>query len=341
MQQSNFSMTEFQQIMTGLKNRQFKPIYFLMGEETYYIDEITNYIIDNVLTEEEKGFNQTIYYGKDVDAATVVMAARRYPMMSQHQVVVVKEAQYLDKIEELQHYAAAPLSSTILVINYKYKTIDKRKKLGTILKKSNCIFEFKKLYDNQISAWITGYLKEKGMTIDMKASILLAESLGTDLSKIVKELDKLQVAIGKEVTQITSEHIEKNIGLSKDYNSFELQKAIINKDVLKANKIIKVFAKNPKEHPIQATITVLFNYFSKLMVYYYLADKGKANVAKELGVNPYFVQDYTLGARNYSARKVVSVISILRDYDMKSKGFNNVSADMGDLLKEMIFKIVH
>jgi DNA polymerase-3 subunit delta len=334
-------MNEFQQIMAGLKNRQFKPIYFLMGEEPYYIDEITNYIIDNVLTEEEKGFNQTIYYGKDVDAATVIMAARRYPMMSKYQVVVVKEAQYMDKIEELQHYASAPLASTILVVNYKYKTLDRRLKLGSLLKKSNSIFEFKKLYDNQVSAWIAGYLKGKSMTIDLKASILLAESLGTDLSKIVKELDKLQIAIGMDVKQITADHIEKNIGLSKDYNSFELQKAIINKDILKANRIIKVFAKNPKDHPIQATITILFNYFSKLMIYYYLPDKGKANVAKELAINPFFVQDYTLGARNYPARKVMSVISILRDYDMKSKGFGNVSAGVGDLLKEMIFKIMH
>ncbi|GAF01411.1 DNA polymerase III subunit delta [Saccharicrinis fermentans] len=278
-------MNEFQHIMADLKNRQFKPIYFLMGEETYYIDMITNYIIDNVLTEEEKGFNQSIYYGKDVDATTITMAARRYPMMSQYQVVVVKEAQYLDKIEELQHYASAPLNSTILVINYKYKTLDKRKKLATILKKNKAIFEFKKLYDNQVSAWITGYLKEEGLSIDMKASTLLADSLGADLSKIVKELDKLKVAIGNEVKQITPEHIEKNIGLSKDYNSFELQKALVSKDILKANKIIKVFAKNPKDHPIQATISVLFNYFSKLMVYYYLTDKSKGNVAKELSIN--------------------------------------------------------
>lgn len=334
-------MNDFQQIMTDLKKRQFKPIYFLMGEEVYYIDEITNYILNNVLTEEEKGFNQTVFYGKDVEAATVVMAARRYPMMSKYQVVVVKEAQFLDKIEELQHYVTSPLESTILVISHKYKTLDKRKKLGTLLKKSNFIFEFKKLYDNQLSAWITSYLATEGMTIDMKASMLLAESLGTDLSKIVKEIDKLKVAIGAGVKQITTEHIEKNIGLSKDYNSFELQKAIVGKDILKANKIIKVFAKNPKEHSIQATISILFNYFSKLMIYYYLADKGKANVAKELGINPFFVQDYILGARNYSARKVVAIISILREYDMKSKGFGNVSADTGDLFKEMLFKIMH
>ncbi len=334
-------MNEFQQIMAELKNRQFKPVYFLQGEEAYYIDEITNYIINNALTEEEKGFNQTIFYGKDVDAATVVMAARRYPMMAPHQLIVVKEAQYLDKIEELQHYIAAPLSSTILVINYKYKTLDKRKKLGSLLKKANVLFEFKRLYDNQVSAWITNYLKEKGLSIDMKASALLADSLGTDLSKIVKELDKLQVAIGAGVKKITADHIEKNIGLSKDYNGFELQKALISKDILKANKIIKVFARNPKDHPIQATITILFNFFSKLMVYYYLPDKSKGNVAKELGINPYFVQDYVLGARNYSARKVVAVISILRDYDMKSKGFGNISADTGDLLKEMLFKIMH
>jgi len=334
-------MNDFRKIMGDLKNRQFKPIYFLMGEEVYYIDEITNYILDNVLTEEEKGFNQTVFYGKDVDAATVVMAARRYPMMSKYQIVVVKEAQFLDKIEDLQHYVASPLESTILVISYKYKTLDKRKKLGALLKKSNSMFEFKKLYDNQVSAWIISYLSAEGMSIDLKASVLLAESLGADLSKIVKEIDKLKVAIGAGVKQITAEHIEKNIGLSKDYNSFELQKAIVGKNILKANKIIKVFAKNPKDHSIQATISILFNYFSKLMVYYYLVDKGKANVAKELGINPFFVQDYILGAKNYSGRKVVAIISILREYDMKSKGFGNVSADSGDLFKEMIFKIMH
>ncbi|WP_075602319.1 DNA polymerase III subunit delta [Saccharicrinis aurantiacus] len=334
-------MNDFKQIMADLKNRQFKPIYFLMGEETYYIDQITNYITDNCLTEEEKGFNQTILYGKDTDVNTVILTARRYPMMSQYQVVVVKEAQNLDKIEELVHYAENPLNSTILVVNYKYKTFDSRKKLSKTLKKSKSIFEFKKLYDNQVAPWITGYLKENGLSIDLKASSLLSDSLGSDLSKIVKELDKLKVALGNNVQQITADDVEKNIGLSKDYNSFELQKAIVNKEVLKANRIIKVFANNPKDHPIQATISVLFNYFSKLMIYYYLKDKGKANVAKELSINPFFVQGYALGARNYSGRKVVDIISILRDYDMKSKGFNNVSANTGDLLKEMIFKILH
>ncbi len=334
-------MNDFNQIMSDLKNRRFKPIYFLSGEEAYYIDEITNYIVDNALTEEEKGFNQTIFYGKDTDVNTVILTARRYPMMAQHQVVVVKEAQYLDKIEDLVHYAEQPLSSTIFVVNYKYKSLDSRKKLAKVLKKNHALSDFKKLYDNQVSPWITDFMKSKGLTIDMKASSLLAESLGADLSKVVKELEKLKVAVGPEVNHITPEHVEKNIGLSKDYNSFELQKAIINKDILKANKIIKVFAQNPKDHPIQATISVLFNFFSKLMIYYYLADKGKANVAKELSINPFFVQDYVLGARNYSARKVVDVISILRDFDMKSKGFNNISADTGDLLKEMIFKITH
>lgn len=334
-------MNEFQQIMADLKNRRFKPIYFLMGEETYYIDTITNYIVDNVLTEEEKGFNQTIYYGKDLDAKTVVMAARRYPMMSKYQVVVVKEAQELEEIEDLQHYASVPLDSTILVINYKYKSLDKRKKLGAILKKSNAIFEFNKLYDNQVGAWLTQYLKEQGLTIDVKAGALMTDFLGTDLSKIVKEIEKLKVAVGPGLKHITPDHIEKNIGMSKDYNSFELQKALVTKDVFKANQIIKVFGKDPKSHPIQAVISVLFNYFSKLMVYYYLPDKGKDSVARELSIRPFFVQDYSMGARNYPAKKVVHIISVLREYDMKSKGFGNVSAGNGDLLKEMVFKILH
>ncbi len=331
----------FEQIVQELKQKKYRPIYFLMGDEGYFIDEITNYIATNVLTEEEKGFNQTILYGKDVDTTEIIHAARRFPMMSQHQVIIVKEAQNIAKIEDLEVYANNPLQSTILVINYRYKTLDKRKKFYKSVAKNGILFESKKLYDNQVPQWISSYLQSKGKTIEPKASALLTEFLGSDLSKISHELDKLELAIGASVTQINSAHIEKNIGVSKDYNNFELQKAVLNKDIAKANKIILAFGKNPKAYPIQMTTVTLFGYFQKLLAYYYLPDKSKNAVASALKINPFFVADYTTGARNYPARKVVQIISLIREYDMKSKGFGSATTESGELLKELVFKIMN
>lgn len=312
-----------------------------MGDEGYFIDQITNYIAKNVLTEEEKGFNQTILYGKDVEAEDVIMAARRYPMMAQHQVIIVKEAQNIAKIDDLAIYAENPLSSTILVINYKYKSLDKRKKLYKTIGKHGVLFESKALREYEVPKWINGYLQNKGKTIDPKASALLSEYLGSDLSKITHELDKLELAIGSSVSQITSDHIEKNIGVSKDYNNFELQKAVLSKDISKANKIILAFAKNPKANPIQVTTSTLFGGFVKLLSYYYLPDKSKQSVASALKINPFFVQDYVEAAKRYPARKVVQIISLIREYDMKSKGFDSSTTESGELLKELIFKIMH
>ncbi len=331
----------FDQIIKDLKERKYFPVYFLMGEEPYYIDEITNYIADNVLTEEEKAFNQTILYGKDISASDIIMAARRYPMMAQYQVIIVKEAQNIKDIEALSLYAENPLNSTILVVNYKYKTIDKRKKLSKALKNNGVMFESKKLYDNQVGTWLTGHLRSKGLSIDVTASQILIEYLGNDLSKIAHEVNKLQIALGADKKMITAEDIEKNIGISKEYNNFELNKAVLQKNVVKANRIIKTFAKNPKANPIQVTIATLFGYFQKLMAYYYLSDKSKHAVASALKINPFFVTDYTTGAKNYPARKVVQVIALLREYDMKSKGYNSNVSDGGELLKELIFKIMH
>lgn len=331
----------FEQLLQELKSGQYRPIYFLMGDEPYFIDEITNYISKNVLSEEEKGFNQTVLYGKDVDATAVIHAARRYPMMSQYQVIIVKEAQNIRDIEMLSHYAENPLTSTILVINYKYKTLDKRKKLYKSIGKSGILFESKKLYDNQVPTWISSYLKTKGYTIEPKASALLSEFLGSDLSKISHEIDKLEIALGTDVKQITAADIEANIGISKDYNNFELQKAVLSKNITQANKIILAFGKNPKDHPIQVTISTLFGYFQKLLAYYYLPDKSKMSVASALKINPYFVSDYVTGARHYNAWKVMQVIDLLRTYDMKSKGFDSPTTNSGELLKELIFKIMH
>ncbi|MBN2164870.1 MAG: DNA polymerase III subunit delta [Marinilabiliaceae bacterium] len=331
----------FEQIITSIKNKDYKPIYFLMGEEAWYIDEISNLIARSVLTEEEKGFNQTIMYGKDTTTTDVIMAARRYPMMSQYQVVIVKEAQNLSDIDKLELYADKPLKSTILVLCYKYKTLDKRKKAYKMLEQNGIMFHAKKLYDNQVPSWINSYLKGKGMTIDPKASVLISDFLGSELSKISHELDKLSIALGSGVKHILPEHVENNIGISKDYNNFELQKAVMTKDHNKANSIIFAFGKNSKANPIQVTISTLFGFFIKLLMFHYLPDKSQANVAKVLKINPYFVQDYTLGVRNYNARKVVDAISLLREYDMKSKGFNSPTTDVEQLLKELIFKLMH
>ncbi len=332
----------FDQILQQLKTKTYSPVYFLMGEEPYYIDEITNYIAKNVLTEEEKAFNQTILYGKDTDITSIILAARRYPMMAQHQVIIVKEAQNFKEIEELVVYAENPLSSTILVINYKYKSLDKRKKLyKTITKNGGILFESKKLYDNQVGTWLNSFLKTKGLTIDITANRVLIEYLGNDLSKIAHEIEKLRIALGSDAKTITLEDIEKNIGISKDFNNFELNKAIFQRNVFKANQIIQSFGKNQKNNPIQVTTATIFGYFQKLMAYHYLPDKSKNAVASALKINPFFVTDYSTGARNYSARKVIQVISLLREYDMKSKGFKSNVTDNGELLKELVFKIIH
>ncbi len=331
---------KFEDIIKNLENKIYKPIYFLYGEESFYIDKITDFIAANVLDEAEKAFNQTILYGKDLLIEDVINAAKRFPMMANHQVIIVKEAQNLKSIDNLIYYAEQPLKSTILVFNYKYKSLDKRKKIYKVLVKNSVLFESKKLYENQIPAWINNYLKEKKYSISQVSSKLLTDFLGTDLSKISNELDKLIISL-PENTQITPEHIEKNIGISKDYNTFELQNAIQDQNILKANRIIDHFARNPKENPFILIIISLFSYFSKILSYHFLKDKSKNNVASVLRVNPYFVQDYVTAAKRYNTKKVVSVISLLREYDMKAKGYNNISTSHKDLLRELIFKILH
>lgn len=331
---------KFEEILKDLKNKIYKPIYFLSGEEPYYIDLITDYIAKNVLTEAERSFNQTVLFGKDSKIEDIINAAKRFPMMANHQVIIVKEAQEIKNIDNLSYYIEQPLASTLLVINYKYKTLDKRKKLYKLLAKESVLFESKKLYENQIPAWINSYLKQRKYSITPVSSQLLTDFLGTDLSKISNELDKLMISLPQNST-VTPEDIERNIGISKDYNNYELQNAIKNRDVLKANRIILHFARNPKENPFVLTIISLYSYFSKLLSYHFLEDKSKNNVASVLKINPYFVQDYVAAAGKYNAKKVVSVISLLREYDMKSKGYNNVSTSHEDLLRELIFKIVH
>ncbi|WP_346854708.1 DNA polymerase III subunit delta [uncultured Draconibacterium sp.] len=332
---------EFADILQNLKKQIYHPIYLLQGEEPYFIDQLSNYIEKNVLTDAEKGFNQTVFYGKDSDALTIAESSLRFPMMANKQVIVVKEAQSLSKIDTLTSYAEKPLASTILVLNYKYKNLDSRTKLVKAIKKNGVVYTSKKLYENKIPNWIDAYLKNHNYSITPQAAMLLTSYLGTDLSKIANELGKLVIAV-KDSTKITPEHIEKNIGLSKDFNVLELQNALGEKDILKANKIIQYFGANPTLNPVQKTIAGLYFYFSKLFTYHFLNDKSERNVAAELRVHPFFVREYVAAAKKYSPTKLYEIMGILREYDMKSKGFNvSTMVETGDLQKEMIYKILH
>nr|WP_321234106.1 DNA polymerase III subunit delta [uncultured Psychroserpens sp.] len=332
-------MDDVKQIVADIKKGNIKPIYFLMGEEPYYIDAISNYIEKNVLAEEEKGFNQMVLYGRDVSIDDIASNAKRYPMMAERQVVIVKEAQDLSRtIEKLASYAESPQPSTVLVVNYKYKKIDKRKALYKTLKKSGVVFESKKLYENQVADWIRRVLSGQKYTISPKASQMLVEFLGTDLSKINNELEKLKIVL-PEGTQISAEHIEENIGISKDYNNFELRKAIGERNTLKAFKIINYFADNPKDNPMVVTVSLLFNFFSQLLHFHGLHDKNPRNVASALKINPYFVNEYVSAARNFPMKKVSQVVATLREFDVKGKGVNSNAVPQGDLLKELLVRI--
>lgn len=333
-------MDEVKQLVADIKNRKLKPIYFLMGEEPYYIDRVSEFIEEQVLTEDERGFNQMVLYGRDVTIDDIVGNAKRFPMMSEYQVIIVKEAQDLSRsIEKLVDYAKQPQPSTILVLNYKYKTLDKRKSLYKTLKKMGVVYESKKLYENQVADWIRRVLAPKDYTISPKAAQMLVEFLGTDLSKINNELEKLQIILPKG-EQISPEHIEENIGISKDFNNFELRKAIGNGDVKKAHQIITYFAENPKDNPMVVTVSLLFNFFSQLLHLHGMNDQTPRAVASALKINPYFVNEYLTAARNYPMRKVSSVVGTLREFDLKSKGVGAYAVPQGDLLKELLVKIM-
>jgi DNA polymerase-3 subunit delta len=331
----------YEEIISDLKNRIFKPVYFLAGEEPYYIDLITDYIQEKVLPEAEKAFNQIVLYADDTNIAAIIDTARRFPMMASHQVLIIKEAQTLKNLDDLAIYLEKPLLSTILVFSYKYKTIDKRTKLYKTLESHGVYFESPRIRDYLIPAWIERYLMIKGIKTDPSASALLTEYLGTDLHKIVNELDKLIITLPAGKPFITTALIEKNIGISKDYNNFELQKAIGEKNILKANMIVHYFADNPKDNPITLSIASLFSFFSKLLTFHYLTDKSKNNVAAVLKVNPFFVKEYENSALRYDVSKTVQIISLLRTYDMKSKGYGDPGTEPGELMKELVFRILH
>lgn len=332
----------YEGIIRELQAKQYRPVYYLMGDEAFYIDKIADYILDNVLTDTEKEFNQTILYGADVDAATIINAAKRYPMMSEYQVIVVKEAQAVHNMEELVFYLQKPLKSTILVLCHKHGSLDKRKKLAAEIEKVGVLYESKKLKEAQLPAFIAAYIKQKGFDIDQKATAMLAEFVGTDLSRLVGEMEKLIITSSKNSTKITPEQIEKNIGISKDYNNFELRSALVEKDVLKANKIVKYFEENPKTNPIQMTLSLLFGFYSNLMMAYYAPEKSEQGIAAFLGLkSSWQAREYMAAMRKYSGIKTMQIISEIRTTDAKSKGVENSSLSDGDLLRELVFKILH
>ena len=329
-------------ILKELRAKQYRPIYYLMGEEPYYIDVIADYIADHVLTETEKDFNLTVIYGGDVDSASVINAAKRYPMMSEYQVVIVKEAQAIRNMEELSFYLQHPLNSTILVICHKHGVLDRRKKLAAAIEKCGILFESKKIKDSQLPAFINGYMKRKGVDMDPKATAMIAEFVGTDLHRLTGELDKLIITLGKGKGRVSPELVERNIGISKDYNNFELRSALVEKDILKANKIVRYFEENPKTNPIQMTLSLLFGFFSNLMLAYYAPEKSEQGVADFLELkNAWQAREYLSAMRKYSGVKTMQIIQELRYTDAKSKGVGNSSAQDGELLRELIFKILH
>lgn len=335
-------MDEVKALVEDIKKGQIRPIYFLMGEEPYYIDKLSDFIEDNVLDESEKGFNQMVLYGRDVTIDDIVSNAKRYPMMSERQVVIVKEAQDLSRtIEKLSTYAENPQPTTVLVVNYKYKKIDKRKALyKSINKGGGVVYESKRLYDNQVPDWIRRVLKGQGYDISLKAAQMLVEFLGADLSKINNELNKLKIVLPKG-TQITPEHIEDNIGISKDFNNFELRKAVGERNIVRAHQIAKYFADNPKDNPMVMTVALLFNFFSQLLHLHGMSDKNPRSVASALRINPYFVNEYLTAARNYPMKKVSAVVALLREFDVKSKGVGANAVPQGDLLKELLVRIMN
>lgn len=334
--------TTYEEIARDLKNRVYKPVYYLMGEESYYIDRISEYIAQTVLNEMEKEFNQTIVYGSDTDIVSIINAAKRYPMMSKYQVVIVKEAQNVKNMEELSYYLQKPLESTILVLCHKHGCLDRRKKLSAEIEKVGVLFESKKLKDTQLPGFISSYLKRKQVEIEPKASEMMAEFVGTDLSRMAGELEKLIITLPKGQRRITPEQIERNIGISKDYNNFELRNALVAKDVLKANRIIKYFEENPKTNPLQMTLSVLFNFFSNLMLAYYAPDKSEQGVANQLGLrSSWQARDYMAAMKKYSGVKAMQIIGEIRYCDAKSKGVGNSSLNDADLLRELIYTILH
>lgn len=331
---------EYDQIIRDIQNKIYSPVYFLWGDEPYFIDKIVDLLEESVLDESMKGFNQTIVYGRDISTKEVIDLSRRYPMIGNYQVVIVKEAQNLDKIETLEQYIKDPLDTTILIISYKHKKVDKRKafyKTINSAKTNSIVFESQKLRDYAIPKWIESEIKNRGFTISPVALMLMSEYLGNDLGKINNELDKLVINL-KAGSAITENEIEENIGISKDYNLFELQNALADKNSLKAFRIVEYFESNPKEHPLQMITVVLHNYFIKVFRYHQVKNQNQNKIASELGIAPFFVKDFVKAGRVFPPHKVKQLISDIRILDLKSKGVGNMDATSYGPLHEFVFK---
>lgn len=330
----------YEQLLSSFKKREFRPVYFFMGEESYYIDKLADYLIEHVVSEENKSFDQTVVYGKDVDIDSVINLAKRYPMMSEKQLVVVKEAQHLKSLERLNFYLQHPLSSTVLVFCYKYGSLDKRKSVYTTLNKVGTVFESKKVYENQVAGKVVEIAREKGLSIDIKSANVIANFLGSDLSKIANEIDKLKIALPQGAVVMPAD-IERNIGISKDYNNFELIDALAVKDIEKANRIVDYFRQNKNANPLVVTLSVVFNFFLNLLIYSSLEDKSKMNVASALKINPFFVTLYQKAVTCYNTSKIIRIISYIRETDAGSKGVGDLIMNENELLKLLVFKILH
>ncbi len=329
------------QILKDLKNKVYHPVYFLMGEEPYFIDLVSDYIEDHVLNDAEKEFNLSVLYGKETDAETVITHAKKFPMIASNvSVIILKEAQQMQKIEKLLSYIEAPQKTSILVICYKYKKLDKRTSFSKKIAKNAVLLESKKLYDNQVATWIDQYVKEKQYSISPKANAILIEFLGTEISKIANELNKLMLNLPVN-TQITPEEIEKNIGISKDYNVFELQRAFSNNDILRANAIIDYFSNNPKSNPAIMIVSLLFEYFRKILIYHGLKDKSKNSASSAMGISPYFFDDYRRAAGRFTIKKIKQIIHQLRNTDIQLKGIDNNGTTDAELLRMLIYVIMH
>ncbi len=342
---------EYKDIIKSIQKRDLKPIYFLHGDEPYFIDTITEVIEDGILSEAEKSFNLTILYGKDIkDIMAIVDNAMRYPMMAERQVVIIKEMQDIDflkrgkeneALKRLQNYVEHPLSSTVLLMAHKHKKLDMRTGLGKALVKHAVVFESKALYDNQVPDFIRNWLKENKLTIEQAALDLMVEYLGTDLGKVINELEKLKLNL-TEGASINAELVEKYIGISREYNVFELQKALASKDILKANRIVKYFSENPKDAPFVMVISSLYGYFSKVFMFHFVKNQSPAEQVKALALrSEWFLKEYNMAVKNFPRPKVENIIGLLREFDLKAKGVNSDGVPEGQLLKELVYKILH
>ncbi len=333
-------------VLSDLKQGKFAPVYFLQGEEPYYIDLISNYIEEYAIDDTAKGFNQVILYGKDIAVRDLLTQARRFPMMSERQTVIVKEAQDISDLSKeegqnyLEEYLNQPLESTILVLGHKHKSIDKRKKLWKVLAKKAVIVDSKKLYDNQIADWTKKYIVQRGHTIEDKAAHMLSENIGNNLQRITNEIEKILINF-KDKVSITPQLVHQYVGINKDYNSFELQRAVAKKDILRANQIVNYFGENPKGNPVLPIIAILFSFFSKLLILHQSPDKSDGVLAAKLKVSPYFVKEYVSAGSHYSLAKVINNIHHLRNADLSIKGVTTISLSEKELLRELLFKLMH